>query len=139
MIAAENSKFVAAYAGIGSCCDAGSSVSLSRRMGLAHARKSLLLNETLDAHTSPAAGLVDEICTVDEYAGRANAIANQLATDPTRAYGEIRRLLLSAGTQSLETQLENEAQALARCAGSSDAREGLTAFAEKRKPAYTGQ
>lgn len=139
VIAAENSKFVAAYTGIGYCCDAGSSVSLSRRMGLARARKFLLLNETLDARTSLAAGLVDEICTVDEYTGRANTIASQLAAGPTKAYGEIRRLLLSAETQSLETQLENEAQALAKCAGSSDAREGLTAFAEKRKPAYTGQ
>lgn len=139
VVAAEDSKFVAAYAGIGYCCDAGSSVTLSSRMGLARARKFLLLNETLDAGASLAAGLVDEVCAVNEYAERAHAIASKLANGPTKAYGEIRRLLLSAGSQSLETQLENEAQALARCAGSHDAREGLTAFAERRKPVFKGQ
>lgn len=139
VVAAENTKFVAAYAGIGYCCDAGSSVTLSSRMGLARARKFLLLNETMDAEACLSAGLVDEVCTADEYATRANAIANKLAVGPTKAYGEIRRLLLSAGSQTLETQLENEAQALARCAGSSDAREGLTAFSEKRRPVYKGQ
>lgn len=138
VIATENTKFVAAYTGIGYCCDAGSSVTLSRRMGLARARKFLLLNETLDARSSLSAGLVDEVCAVDEYTCRATAIASQLAVGPTKAYGEVRRLLLSAASQSLETQLENEAQALARCAGSSDAREGLKAFAEKRKPVYKG-
>lgn len=139
VVAAEDSKFVAAYAGIGYCCDAGSSVTLSSRMGVARARKFLLLNETLDAETSLAAGLVDEVCTVNDYAERAHAIASKLASGPTKAYGEIRRLLLSAGSQSLETQLENEAQALSRCAGSLDAREGLTAFAERRKPVFKGQ
>lgn len=139
VIATEKTKFIAAYTGIGYCCDAGSSVTLSRRMGLGRARKFLLLNETLDANASLSAGLADEVCSVDGCTARANEIANQLAAGPTKAYGEVRRLLLSAGTQPLETQLENEAQALARCAGGRDAREGLTAFAGKRKPVYTGQ
>ncbi|VVQ15283.1 enoyl-CoA hydratase/isomerase family protein [Pseudomonas fluorescens] len=139
VVAAENSKFVAAYAGIGYCCDAGSSITLSRRMGLGRARKFLLLNETLNAQASLDAGLVDELAAADAYLNRARDIAEQLAAGPTKAYGEIRRLLLSAGSQPLETQLENEAQGLARCAGSDDAREGLSAFAAKRKPSYTGQ
>jgi len=69
---------------------------------------------------------------------RAEAITAMLANGPTLAYGEIRRLLLSAQDQPLETQLELEAQALARIAGTADAREGLLSFAEKRKPAFVG-
>ena len=108
-------------------------------MGLARARKYLLLNETLDAPTALAAGLADEIVEADTLAARAEAIAQQLANGPTQAYGEIRRLLVSAATTPLDAQLELEAQALARVAGTADAREGLTAFAAKRKAAFTGR
>lgn len=139
VVAEPGTKFVAAYAGIGYCCDASSSIMLSRRMGLARARKYLLLNETLDAETALAAGLADEIVAADALTARAEAIARQLAEGPTQAYGEIRRLLASAATTPLDAQLELEAQALARVAGTADAREGLTAFAAKRKPAFSGR
>src|ERR1700678_1778021 len=43
VIAADNARFVAAYAGIGFSCDAGASVMLSRRIGLPRARRFLLL------------------------------------------------------------------------------------------------
>ncbi len=138
IVAEPNTKFVAAYAGIGYCCDAGSSVMLSRRMGLSRARKYLLLNETLDAKTALAAGLADEIVPAEKLAARAEAIARNLANGPTRAFGEIRRLMTSAASEPLDTQLELEAQALSRVAGSADAREGLVAFAEKRKAAFRG-
>ena len=73
-----------------------------------------------------------------EPSARAEAIAARLATGPTRAYGEIRRLINSVGDQSLETQLELEAQALARCAASADAREAVAAFLARRRPNITG-
>lgn len=65
-------------------------------------------------------------------------IARKLANGPTLAYGEIRRLLLSAQEQPLESQLELEAQGLSRMAGTKDAHEGLSAFSEKRKPVFKG-
>jgi 2-(1,2-epoxy-1,2-dihydrophenyl)acetyl-CoA isomerase len=138
-IAAADARFVAAYTGIAFSCDAGSSVMYSRRMGLGRARKFLLLNETLKADEALAAGLVDEVVPADQLHARAEAVARQLAAGPTRAIGEIRRLLTSVDDQPLEAQLELEAQALARCAATADAREGLTAFAGKRKPIFTGR
>ncbi|WP_428630062.1 enoyl-CoA hydratase/isomerase family protein [Sphingopyxis sp.] len=139
VVAADNSLFVSAYAGIGYNCDAGASVMYTRRMGVGRARKFLLLNEKMDAATALAAGLADEVLPVDAFAARAEAIAQQLAAGPTKALGEMRRLLTSVTDQPLEAQLELEAQALARSAGTADAREGLTAFAEKRKPVFQGR
>ena len=137
VVAAPDARFVAAFAGIGFSNDSGSSVMYTRRMGIARARKFLLLNETLDANAALAAGLVDEVQA--DHVERAEAIARQLAAGPTRAFGEMRRLFVSVADQPLETQLELEAQALARCAGTQDARNALVAFAEKRKPVFTGR
>jgi 2-(1,2-epoxy-1,2-dihydrophenyl)acetyl-CoA isomerase len=136
LVASPAARFVAAYAGIGYSCDASASVMLSRRMGLGRARKFLLLNETLTAEQAMAAGLADEV--TEDLAGRAEAIAVQLSKGPTRAFGEMRRLLLSASDQPLETQLELEAQGLARMAATADAREGLLAFHQKRAALFTG-
>ena len=138
VVAGQDARFVAAYASIGFCCDASSSITYSRRMGLGRARRFLIMNETLGAEAALHAGLIDEVCEPASLTQRAEAVATTLAAGPTRAFGEIRRLLLSAADQPLETQLELEAQALARVAGTADAREGLTAFLEKRKAVFTG-
>ncbi|WP_404477949.1 enoyl-CoA hydratase/isomerase family protein [Novosphingobium sp. BL-52-GroH] len=138
VVGSPQARFVAAYAGIGYSCDAGSSVMISRRMGLSRARKYLLLNEILDADAALQAGLLDEIVADADLLGRAEAIAQQLASGPTKAFGEMRRLLLTVEDQPLETQLELEAQALARISRSQDAREGLTAFSQRRAPRFIG-
>lgn len=139
VVAEPGTRFVAAYAGIGYCNDAGSSIMYARRMGIARARRFLLLNETLDADAALAVGLADEVVPADQLAARAESIARQLADGPTKAFGEMRRLLASVEDQPLEAQLELEALALARVAGTADAREGLTAFGEKRKARFTGK
>jgi 2-(1,2-epoxy-1,2-dihydrophenyl)acetyl-CoA isomerase len=139
VIAAESARFVAAYGGIGFSCDAGSSVMYTRRMGLGRARKFLLLNETLTANQAFSAGLVDEVVPAEQLQHRASEVATQLALGPPLAIGEMRRLFLSAQNAPLEAQLELEAQALARMASTEDAREGLTAFAAKRKPVFKGR
>ncbi|WP_068075745.1 enoyl-CoA hydratase/isomerase family protein [Novosphingobium lentum] len=139
VVAEPGTRFVAAYAGIGYCNDAGSSIMYTRRMGIARTRRFLLMNETLDAPAALALGLVDEVVPADQLATRAEAIARQLAAGPTKAFGEIRRLLTTVEDQPLEAQMELEAQALSRIAATADAHEGLTAFGEKRKPAFRGE
>jgi 2-(1,2-epoxy-1,2-dihydrophenyl)acetyl-CoA isomerase len=136
VVAANNARFAAAYTAIGFNCDAGASVMFARRMGTGRTRRFLLMCETLDASQALAAGLIDDVCTLAELPVRAEKAAKRLAEGPTKAFGEIRRLLLSVGERSLETQLELEAQALARSANTLDAREGLLAFAEHRKPVF---
>jgi 2-(1,2-epoxy-1,2-dihydrophenyl)acetyl-CoA isomerase len=111
---------------------------LTRRMGFARARRFLLLNETLTAEAALASGLIDETIAPDRLRARAEELTRKIASGPTRAYGEMRRLLLSAHEQPLEVQLELEAQALARVARSQDAREGIRSFVEKRKPSFVG-
>ena len=139
VVADPQAQFVAAYAGIGFCNDAGSSIMYARRMGIARARRFLLLNQTLDAQAALEAGLVDEVTGSGEAHRRAEEVAAKLAKGPTRAFGEMRRLLASVEYTTLDSQLELEAQALVRVAGTADAREGLTAFAQRRRPQFRGE
>lgn len=138
LIAADDAKFVAAYPGIGFSCDAGSSIMYARRMGAARARRFLLLNETLTADAALACGLADEVHPRDAFHGRAEEVARQLAAGPTKAFGEIRRLMLSVYDQPLETQLEFEAQALSRSSATQDAANAIKAFSERRRPEFGG-
>lgn len=138
VVAEDSAKFVSAYVGLGYCCDGGATVMLSRRMGPARAKRFLMLRETLDAAQALAAGLIDEVVPAGTLADRARAVAQGLANGPTQAYGELKRLFLTAGSNPLEAQLDLEAAALARCSGTADSREAITAFIEKRKPVFGG-
>jgi 2-(1,2-epoxy-1,2-dihydrophenyl)acetyl-CoA isomerase len=139
LIAADDAQFIAAYVGLGFCVDGGGTVMLSRRMGQARAKRFMMLGEKLSAAQALEVGLVDEIVPLVDLAERARAVATELAAGPTRAYGEIKRLFVSVEDTTLEGQLELEALALARCAGTADAREAITAFIEKRKPQFQGR
>ncbi|KAB2956782.1 MAG: hypothetical protein F9K19_06150 [Rhizobiaceae bacterium] len=67
-----------------------------------------------------------------------NIAADHRTEDRADAADEIdqKRTILSARSESFETQLEHEAQALAELASSEDVREGLSAFAARRKPEF---
>lgn len=136
---AEDVKFNAAFSMIGFCADSGSTISLSNRMGLSRAKRFLLLSETLDARAAETAGLADFVTPAAELTQIAEKLARKLAAGPTLAYGEIKRTMLSARTDSLEAQLENEAQALAKLAATDDAWAGLTGFAERRAAEFKGR
>lgn len=136
---ARSAKFGAAYSGIGFSCDAGASHMLATRMGIARARRFLILAEMLKSDEAAQVGLVDYVVDDEVVMAEAEKMARRLAGGPTRAYGQIRRLFTTVIGQSIEAQLENEALGLATVAASADAREGLTAFVEKRKPVFTGK
>ncbi|GAA1365246.1 enoyl-CoA hydratase/isomerase family protein [Arthrobacter rhombi] len=137
--ASRSARFTAAYAQLGFTGDLGATFGLASRMGLARARRFLLLNESLDANEALQAGLVDHVVEDDKVLVEATATAEVLRNGPTRAYGDVRRLVSRALATPLESQLEDEAQSLARAAGTADAREGITAFTERRPPVFRGR
>jgi 2-(1,2-epoxy-1,2-dihydrophenyl)acetyl-CoA isomerase len=69
----------------------------------------------------------------------ATRIAKEFAAGPTEALGAIKRLFYQTLDRSLESQLEEEAQTLAAISRTADAREGVKAFVEKRKPVFVGK
>jgi 2-(1,2-epoxy-1,2-dihydrophenyl)acetyl-CoA isomerase len=69
-----------------------------------------------------------------EFKAVVDAQARELAQGPTRAFGIAKRLLHQSTWESLETQMELEAQGIAACGHTEDFRAGVTAFAEKKQP-----
>jgi len=138
-LAAPTAKFYAAFAGIGIVSDSGGSYYLPRRMGARRAAQFLMLNETLTAEEAAAAGLINRVVSQDALAEEAWALARQLAQGPTLAYGEIKNLLISSDTENLESQLENEARAMARVTRTEDAWNAMQAVLAKRKASFEGR
>jgi 2-(1,2-epoxy-1,2-dihydrophenyl)acetyl-CoA isomerase len=98
-----------------------------------------MLNETLTAEEAAIAGLINRLVSPDALEAEAWALAKQLAVGPTLAYGEIKNLLISSETEGLESQLENEARAMARITRTEDAWNAMQAVLGKRKPTFEGR
>jgi 2-(1,2-epoxy-1,2-dihydrophenyl)acetyl-CoA isomerase len=119
--------------------DGSSTYFLPRLVGLKRALELTLTNRLFSAQEALQWGLITQVVPDRELLTQAKAIALQLASGPTRAYGISKRLLHSGWAETLETQMENESQAIANSARTADAHEGISAFLEKRPPKYKGQ
>jgi len=139
LVAAETTRFMVAYTRAGLVPDGSSTYFLPRIVGLKRALELTLTNRMFSAQEALQWGLVSHVVPDNELIEQARAIAVRLAAGPTRAYGISKRLLHSGWTETLETQMENESQAIANSARTTDAREGITAFLEKRPPKFKGQ
>ena len=91
------------------------------------------------AEEARAIGLVSSVSGADEFEAAVAKFAGRLAALPPRAIDLTKRLLNDSYGNSLEEQLEAEAFAQDTAGRTSDHFEGVTAFLEKRQPAFTGQ
>ncbi len=137
-IAADDAKFVPAYARIGACQDGGGSWALPRLVGLKRAMEIALLCETLDAAAALQLGLVNFMVPVIDLEAQTLALARRLAQGPTQAFGHIKRLLRESLGRPLRDQLDAEREAFAACSATADFAEGVAAFLEKRAPQFAG-
>jgi len=139
VVAAETTRFMVAYTRAGLTPDGSATYFLPRIVGLKRALELTLTNRMFSAQEALQWGLITRVVPENELLVQARATAVQLASGPTRAYGVSKRLLHGGWTETLETQMENESQAIANSARTADAREGITAFLEKRTPKYKGK
>src|SRR5438093_835369 len=137
-IAADSASFVPAFINIGLVPDSGGSYFVTRLLGYARAFEWMTSGRKLTAAEAHEWGLVSEVVEGDGLAVRAGELAAQLAAMPTRGVGMTKRLFDQAGANTLEEQLELEAQLQAAATQTDDFREGVNAFLERRAPKFTG-
>ncbi len=137
-IASDAASFVPGFIGIGLVPDAGGTHFIHRLLGAPRAFEWMTSNRRLTAAEAHAWGLVSEVVEAGGLAARAAELGAFYAGLPTRAIGMTKRLFDHADTASLDEQLELEAQLQSVAVQTSDFREGVTAFLEKRPPGFTG-
>src|ERR1700735_3120632 len=139
VVAAASAKFLAGATRVGMAPDAGVSVTLPLLVGLRKALEIIMTNPVLTAAEALDIGLVTQVVPDDELAARSLDLARSLAAGPTRALGAAKRLLWSGIGISVEQCLPEEARTVSELPGTADAREGLAAVIERRKPTFTGR
>lgn len=138
VIAATDARFALGYGALGLTSDGGSTWFLPRVVGLRRAQELFLLNSRLSAQDALEQGLVSRLVPDNAVGAEAAGIAEKLAAGPTRAYGAMRRMLRQSFETSLAEQLLAESDSIVIAAGTDDAREGIAAFAAKRRPHFKG-
>ena len=81
-------------------------------------------------------GLVSELLPLDQIKARAQEIGEDLAAQPRQSVKSMLDVVVGFETKTLAQSIEDEVNATAAIRGTADAREGINAFIEKRKPVF---
>ena len=140
VVAAESAKFTMAYSRIAATPDGSSSYFLPRLVGVRRALELYFTNRTLTAREALEWGMLTRVVPDAELRAAVDGLARELAQGPSKAFGAAKRLFHTSTWESLETQMELEAQAIAAAGHSEDFRAGVTAFADKKPlPTFRGR
>jgi enoyl-CoA hydratase/carnithine racemase len=139
VIAADDLKLTTGFAHLGLSGDGGSTWFLPRLVGLRRALDLSLGGLVLDAGEALEWGLVSRVVPRDQVDAAAEETARRFAAGPTVAYGHMRRLLRTASQRTFAEQLAAERSAIVDCGATADGREGVAAFAERRRPHFEGR
>ncbi|MGE0766020.1 MAG: enoyl-CoA hydratase/isomerase family protein [Hyphomicrobiaceae bacterium] len=107
------------------------------RIGLDNAKRLFLTAEPVEASDLLAMGYLGEIVPADQLMTRVDALASQIAANAPLALAATKKALNDVAAGRLDPEWHDEARKA--CAKSADHQEGLKAWAEKRKPAFTGR
>ncbi len=135
----EAATLTAGYARIGLSPDAGVTWFLPRLVGVSRATELILTARDVKAGEAEKVGLVSHVFPAGLFAESVAVYAAQLAAGPPIALALTKRLLTAATRNELTTQLKAELATIHRCFGTEDNADAMRAFAEKRKPVFTGR
>jgi enoyl-CoA hydratase len=138
IVASETAQFGQPETGLGIIPGAGGTQRLTRAVGKAKAMDVILSGRFLTAEEAERAGLVARVVAKEAWLEEAKALARAIADKGPVAQRLAKESVNRAFESSLETGLDFERKLLYLAFASEDAREGLTAFTEKRKPEFRG-
>jgi enoyl-CoA hydratase/carnithine racemase len=116
--------------------DMGALYLLPRIVGLGKATELVYFGDTIDAQEALRIGLANRVVAAETLMDQAYQWADRLKDGPLNSLGITKQLLEHEANVDLETALEIEARAQAKCMETTDFVEGYNAFVEKRAPRF---
>ncbi len=139
-IAAQGIRLGAPFVPIGLAgCDMSAGYFLPRLVGLGRATDLMMSGCLIDADEAERIGLVTRVVPADKLDEAVNKLARRLADGPPQALAYTKKAVRRSLDSPMEGEFDYEIFAQVQCLQSEDHREGLAAFREKRRPAFTGK
>ena len=139
-VCSANAKFGLPEINIGMIPGWGGTLRLPRLIGESRAKNMLLRGKMVTAQEAQDYGLVAEVYeNVDELRVKAEELAKELAAKSPITMKIDKRLVYDAANKQPTDIAQRDALALGFVYTTHDAKEGLTAFLEKRAPKYEGR
>lgn len=137
-IAAQSAFVSTGYLRVALSGDYGIAWLLTRLVGTARARELMFTSERVDAARCEAIGLVNRVVPDDQLQDEAFALAKSFAEGPALALRYLKDNLDEALVFDYAAARDREAERLVRLTTTTDHREAVQAFIDKRKPVFTG-
>lgn len=138
-IVSEQASFIEVFINVGLIPDSGSTWFLPRLVGLGKAMELCMTGQKVDAAEALRLGIANKVVPADQLMAEAKALAGKLASLPGVGLALTKKLLIESFERDLNSQLEAEAYTQDTAGRTADHFEGVTAFIEKRKPAFKGR
>ncbi|HKQ99353.1 MAG TPA: enoyl-CoA hydratase-related protein [Pyrinomonadaceae bacterium] len=138
VLAAESAQFNQAFIKVGLTPDCGGTFILPRLVGWKRAAELLMTGEMVSAKAAAEMGMINRAVADGELMTEALNLASRLASAPTAALAQIKRMLDASATNDYNAQLDLEHKAQLQSGQTKDFSEGVAAFIEKRPPRFTG-
>ena len=139
VIAGRSAKFIQSFAALGLVPDSGGSWHLPRLVGQARALGLALTGDPLPAETAADWGLIWKCVDDDALEAEVNALAARLAALPPLGLAAIKSIIRTTGARTLDEELDLQRDEMRRLGFTSDYREGVAAFLEKRPARFEGR
>jgi enoyl-CoA hydratase/carnithine racemase len=138
-LAAESARFAESFVKVGLIPGDGGAWLLARTVGFSRACEMTFTGDMLDAPAALACGLVSRVVPGAELLPAARALAAKIAANPPQSVRMAKRLLQLGREIGQAPLLEIAAQMQALAHTTTDHREAVSAFLEKRPPNFSGQ
>ena len=139
VVVSKSANFIQAFSKIGLIPDSGGTYFLPRLIGLSKATVLMMTGESVSAEKAEQMGMIYAVYADVEFESKSLELAKSISEMPTKGLGYTKKLLNHSFNNTLEEQLDLEAETQALLAKSEDHKEGTQAFLEKRKPVFTGK